>query len=396
MPALLLATALSRLAVRMFSLAIVLYALERFHSPVLAGWVGFASIVPGLLVSPIAGAALDRVGPVFAIVIDMATSTVLMLAMILADALGLASPAALMALVALYSLTNPLSRSGIRTLLPRLVSSDQLDTANALDTAIYAVTDVIGPGLAGVIIGFSGALPALIVIALIFGIAAVATARIRHVGAAQRTTQQSFLREALDGVVVVFRQPTLRTLALSYSLHQVTWGVLVIAVPVLSLRLFAASQADAVTGFLWAASGIAGGVGALVAGHLRVLGRERRIMALGMLIAAFACWPVAPSLGIAGLVFALIIVGAVSGPVDVGLLTLRQRRTDPAKLGRVLSVSMSLNVAGFPIGSALAGVLITRSLDATFAIAAAASLLGSLAVLMIPHDEVTRSSPPAN
>jgi biotin transporter BioY len=48
---------------------------------------------------------------------------------------------------------------------------------------------------------------------------------------------------------------------------------------------------------------------------------------------------------------------------------------------------MSLNVAGFPIGSALAGVLITRSLDATFALAAAASLLGSLAVLMIPLDE---------
>ncbi len=115
MPALLVAAALSRLAVRMFSLAIVLYALERFHSPVLAGWIGFASVVPGLVVSPIAGAALDRVGPVFAIVIDMAVSTVLMLAMIVADALGLASPVVLMALVALYSLTNPLSRSGIRT-----------------------------------------------------------------------------------------------------------------------------------------------------------------------------------------------------------------------------------------------------------------------------------------
>jgi hypothetical protein len=50
-------------------------------------------------------------------------------------------------------------------------------------------------------------------------------------------------------------------------------------------------------------------------------------------------------------------VGQLAGPIDVGLLTLRQRRTDPAELGRVLSVSMSLNFAGFPIGTALAGAM---------------------------------------
>ncbi|HEX2594456.1 MAG TPA: MFS transporter [Rhizomicrobium sp.] len=386
MPALLAATTFSRLAGRMFSLAIVLYALERFHSPALAGWLSFAAVVPGLVISPMAGALLDRIGPVAAIAIDMAASATLMLAMIAADWLGFANPAALLALVAIYSLTNPLSRSGVRTLLPRLVPKDALDAANGLDTAIYAAIDVVGPGLAGVLIGFGGSLPTLILIALTFGAAAFFTARIHHLPP-PRAAHTTFLRETVEGVSLVLREPTLRSLAFSYSLYQVTWGALVVAVPVFAIQSFAPAYASTMTGFLWAASGIAGGVAALVTGRVRTTGRERSAMALGMIITALACWPLSSEFGVAGLLLGLTIVSAAGGPVDVGLLTLRQRRTDPAKLGRVLSVSMSLNVVGYPIGSALAGLIVTQSLSATFALAAAASVLATIAVLMIPKDQ---------
>jgi MFS family permease len=385
-PALLGATTFSRLAGRMFSLAIVLYALERFHSPALAGWLSFAAVVPGLVISPIAGALLDRIGPVSAIAVDMAASAALMLAMILADWFGLAHPAVLIVLVAIYSLTNPLSRSGVRTLIPRLVPTQALDRANALDTAIYAAVDVAGPGLAGVLVGFGGSLPALIVIALTFGAAAIFTARIHYLPP-PRATHTSFLGESGEGIALVLREPTLRSLAFSYSLYQLTWGVLVVAVPVFVLHSFAPDVASSMTGLVWAVSGIAGGVGALVTGHMRTMGRERAAMALGMTITALACWPLSSEFGIAGLLLGLAILSVAGGPVDVGLLTLRQRRTDPAKLGRVLSVSMSLNVVGYPIGSALAGLIIEQSLSLTFALAAVSSVLATLAVLMIPKNQ---------
>ena len=107
-------------------------------------------------------------------------------------------------------------------------------------------------------------------------------------------------------------------------------------------------------------------------------------MALGMLVTAGAVWPVAVSFGLAGLVVGLMLMALVAGPIDVGLLTLRQRRTDPSELGRVLSVSMSLNWAGVPVGSALAGVLLTWSLPGTFAVAGLASLLAAGAVGFVP------------
>lgn len=70
----------------------------------------------------------------------------------------------------------------------------------------------------------------------------------------------------------------------------------------------------------------------------------------------------------------------------MGLLTLRQRRTDPAELGRVLSVSMSLNLAGFPIGTAPAGAMLTWSVTLAFVIAGLASALSAvMALVLIPR-----------
>jgi hypothetical protein len=66
---------------------------------------------------------------------------------------------------------------------------------------------------------------------------------------------------------------------------------------------------------------------------LRTSGRERRFIGLGMLLSAFAVWPIAAEFGLSGLVVGLMGIGAAAGPIDVGVLALRQRRTDPAELG---------------------------------------------------------------
>lgn len=169
-------------------------------------------------------------------------------------------------------------------------------------------------------------------------------------------------------------------------MYQAAWGVLVVVVPVFVANHYASAVGSSVTGLLWAAMGMAGGLGALLAGHLRTTGRERLIMAAGMIVTALAAWPVAAEFGFGGLAIGLMLAGVASGPIDVALLTLRQRRTDPRQLGRVLSISMSLNLAGFPLGSAIAGMVITTSLSATFVMAGLASIIAAIATASIPRD----------
>jgi hypothetical protein len=82
---------------------------------------------------------------------------------------------------------------------------------------------------------------------------------------------------------------------------------------------------------------------------------------------------------------ALIIVALVETPFDIAFLTLRQRRTDPARFGRVFAVSVSLNVVGSPIGSAIAGPLISWSLSGALWIAVACTVAAALfPILVIP------------
>ena len=382
--ALLLAAALSRLAGRMFSLAIVLYALGRFASPELAGWFAFAAMAPGLAISPVAGVILDRFGSAFGIALDLATSATTIAVIVLAEWISATTPATLLILVAIYSLTTPLSSAGVRTLLPRLVPVPARDRVNAVDTAIFTLADLAGPALAGALFGFVGAQAAFTTIAVMFAAAAALTTRVRDIVIAP--SHASILAQALASVATVVRQPTLRALVICYGLFQIAWGMLTILVPVSVTRAVPAAVADSLTGLIWAGAGLAGGCGALLAGTLRTAGRERTVLACGMAATALAAWPVAALFGLPGLVIAIALAGFVAGPIDVGLLTLRQRRTDPVQLGRILSVSISLNVAGFPLGTALGGILVARSLPLGFLAAATAAALATVAVAMIPAD----------
>jgi predicted MFS family arabinose efflux permease len=194
------------------------------------------------------------------------------------------------------------------------------------------------------------------------------------------------MRGAIAGVTIVLRHPTLRGLVASYALYQASWGILLVAVPVLVGQSIQ-SGADSATGLIWALSGLAGGAGALLAGYWRARGREKRLITAGALLTALAIYPLAAVAGLYGLTAGVAVVGLLSGPIDVGVLTLRQRRTAPAELGRVLAVSMSLNMAGLPLGSALGGLLLICSGHGALLVAAVAAAMSALACQWLIPDQ---------
>jgi MFS family permease len=383
---------LARVGEQTFAVAVVLYALHRLGSPSLAGLVAFLAFAPGLLVSPVAGVLLDRVGSARAMRVDLVASAVLLATLVAADRFSSRPVVVVAAVVALYSLTSPLQLAGVRALLPRLVADEALGAVNAIDAGSYAVADVVGPLVAGGLFAVAGGGTTLAVVALVYAAAAVLSGDlVRADGARPAGVAGDLFRGAAASVGYVLRHRTLRALAASYALYQVCWGVLLVAVPA---RLLAgsgrAATATALTGVLWAGVGLAAGVGAVLAGRLAVRGRERRLIVAGTAVTAVAVGSV-PVLGgvsvpggasvfggVGGLAVALVVVGLASGPVDVGTLTLRQRRTDPAQLGRVLAVSISLNMSGLPVGAALGGAVVTWSVSGAFVVSGAAALAAAL------------------
>jgi MFS family permease len=381
---------LGRVGGSMTFVALVLFVLERYHSPQLAGATAFTAALPGVVVSPLAGALLDRYGRARLVVLDytVAAATLGLIASL--SALHALPPPLLLAIVAISSLTNPLSWAGARSLFPILAPRHLWEHANGLDSSGHVFATLLASPLAGTLVGLFGGEWALATSGGVYVAAAAVMLRLPdpRTKAAQ---VGSVLLNAWLGLKYTLGNPTLRGLALTLSTYNIGNGLLAIAVPVLVLGRLHSNPA--IVGVLWGLMGGAGLASALVAGRVSSQGRERQMIVAAILIAtaATAILPFAGSLVAVGA--AILLLGLATGPFDIGLFTLRQRRTDPAWFGRAFAVSMSLNSVGSPIGSALAGPLIAWSLNvALWAAVAACALAAVLPMLLIPADTPATSS----
>ena len=361
---------LGRIGGTMVQLILVLFALDRYHSATVAGAVAFLAVAPGLVVSPIAGALLDRHGRARLVVLDYLVAAIALAALAALALGGLLPVPLLLGIVAAQSLTNPLSNAGMRTLFPILVPRRLWERANAMDSTGYVVSSVFGPALAGVLVAAFGPEVALLASGGVFAVAMLVATGIHD--PTERTQQGRLLADAWAGLVYVVRNPTLRGLALAVSTNNVAWGLFFIALPVLLLERL--HEGPALVGQLFALLGIGGFFSVLFFGRIDTEGRERQLMAgsmlaMGAAILAILLFPT--PLVIAA---AMLFIGVANGPFDIVLFTLRQRRTDPAWFGRAFAVSMALNYAGNPVGSALAGLLIPHSLEAALLVAVALEL----------------------
>ena len=375
----------------MFSVGLILFVLSRYHSPQLAGASVFLATFPGLLLSPIAGALLDRYGRTVLVSVDYAVAAVTLFALAILSAEHALEPAVLLLMCAVSSLTAPLGIGGARSLVPSIVPSHLWERANALDSSVDVLASIVGAPAAGLLVALAGGEWTLAVIAALFACAGIAMLTMRDVSF--RPQGGPVLAEAWSGLVYVLRNRTLVGLALTFFSFSVGWGSLLIAIPVLVLgRLH---QGPATVGYMWGLVGVAGLFAILVAGRLRTRGRERRLMA-GSILAMAAIMATLPFAGSVVLVgAALVAIALVETPFNISFLTLRQRRTDPSRFGRVFAVSVSLNMVGGPIGSAIAGPLIAWSLTGTMWLAAACTAAAAVfPILVIPardeqHDTAT-------
>jgi MFS family permease len=372
---------LARTATTMVELILVLFALEHFHSAGLAGAVTFLALAPGLLMSPIAGALLDRHGRVKLMVVDYVVAAAALALIVGLGAAGLLSEFFLLAIVTVMSLTFPLSTTGVRTMFPLIVPRPLWERANAVDSNGYVVSSIFGPAIAGALVATVGSLWALGLTAVFYGVAAIVTVPLRD--PLGRVPHGGLLADAWAGLVYTWRNATLRGLGISVSTANIANGLFYIGLPVFVLSRLGGGPAE--VGRLFALMGVTAAVSVLFVGRVGTEGRERQFLAGAMVLTGIGYGAVlfSPNLLVAALVMA--VIGLATGPFDVVLFTLRQRRTDPAWLGRAFAVSMSLNFMGFPVGSAIGGAVAPSSLELAFLAALALEAIAAvLSFALIP------------
>jgi MFS family permease len=374
---------IARIAGSMVSVAVILFSLELYGSPAVTGLVTFASIFPGTVLSPIMGALLDRHGRTRLVILDYLVGGASLVLIGALDVAGLLPAWVLIVIVAISSITGPLSNAGLRSLFPVIVPRHLWERANAVDSNAFVVAQLLGPPLAGVFVQAVGGDLGLVLIGVLFAIAAVVTVGIPDPAMETQSTGRLMV-DAWHGLVYTWRNATLRGLAICMSTLRLGSGVQAIVVPVILLERL--HTGPAVVGLAWGVSAVAGLVAGLLFGRVSTLGRERPIMSLSLAATGLGLALLLPEPSIPLVFLAMIVTGFLNGPGEITMFTLRQRRTDLAWMGRAFAVSMAFNFAGYPIGTAIAGAVAEQSLTPAILFGVLTCFLaGILAWVLVPE-----------
>jgi hypothetical protein len=346
------------------------------------GLLGLARFLTPTLIAPFAGLPTVRWRPEVVLRAVNAIRTVAIAVVAVGVALGLPIPL-LFAMVAVEAGVGAFSRPLHMALLPAVARTPrQLIAANVTSSAAEGLGTVVGPALAGLLLGAAGPLGGILAVLAIYAIGVASIARL-HVPAVGRsdTTARAVLGQLSAGIGALAALPGPRLIVLGLGLQTFVRGLLTVLVVVAAIDLLGMGEPG--VGALNAAMGLGGLAGA--AGAITLAGRDRLSPAFGLALAGWGA-PIA----VIGLVvhpavalLAMIAVGVSNAFIDVSGFTLIQRMTPNASRISVLGLIDSVANGGVALGGVVAPVL-AEVLGIRGALIATGLLLPIVAVLFAP------------
>jgi len=354
----------------------------------LLGLVAFAGSAPALVLTLYAGALADSIDQRRLLLWTQVALGALAAALALlvqADAVVFWH---VLVLAILAGVANALASPAFQAIVPALVERDALGNAIALNSAQFNLGRIVGPAVAGILIGTVGeavnfwlnAASFAAVIVALMAIRLPSQAAIVHAKASLWTN----LGEAFD---YVRQRRTLVALLLLASAPAVLVLPYLALLPLFAQKLGIGAGG---LGLLTASIGIGALAGALGVAFFRGEGASGRTLAVGLTVMAVAVAAFALSQVVAVTCLALAALGAAQVAYYTSTNTLVQLLS-PARLrGRILSFYVLTSIGISPLGSLAAGA-VAEAVGAPATLAAGGVLtLVALGAVLAWHPDLWR------
>ena len=350
------------------------------NKALLLGMANLAAGLPMLLLTMVGGSAADRFDKRKILLATQYVQIALAICMGFLIMSGKIEIWHILAFAAVLGVSNSFEMPTLNALVPELVTRDEIQSAIAVDRAVFHGSRVVGPSLAGIFISAWGAASAFFLNAVSFValIIALLTIPPRPRGTAEEESKRA--SGIKDGFRYVAKdKPSLAMIGLIAATTVFIFPIITVMMP-LYVRLVLGLGADRL-GFLMGASAVGSVIGAIflisIPRHKRVPFMMANVVIIGCAIFGLSR---APSFYTAT---ALLIFNSLGLAMNFGLAnTIVQERAPDYLRGRVSAVFMLSFVGLMPIaGLGITGLSDLIGMRAALAIAAGCYAITGLIVL---------------
>ena len=350
------------------------------NKALLLGMANLAAGLPMLLLTMAGGSAADRFDKRKILLATQYVQIALAICMGFLIRSGKIEIWHILAFAAVLGIANSFEMPTLNALVPELVTRDEIQSAIAVDRAVFHGSRVVGPSLAGIFISAWGAASAFFLNAVSFValIVALLTIPPRPRGTAEEENKRA--SGIKDGFRYVAKdKPSLAMIGLIAATTVFIFPIITVMMP-LYVRLVLGLGADRL-GFLMGASAVGSVIGAI---FLISIPRRKRVPFMMVNVGIVACaifgLSRAPSFYIAT---GLLILNSLGLAMNFGLAnTIVQERAPDYLRGRVSAVFMLSFVGLMPVaGLGITGLSDLIGMRTALAIAAGCYAVIALTVL---------------
>jgi MFS family permease len=353
-----LASIVANLALSIATLAETWYVVSVLHAKERLGLVIIALSVPRVLFMMIGGVVADRLPRSAILVASLLVRVALMFGVAALLHIGRLPLWGLALFAFAYGVLDAFFWPARDALLPGIVVREDLGRANSVMLTTNQIGLVIGPVVGAGLLAALTYPQVFTITALSLGLGALFLSRVRESGHERRREARHMMDELREGVHYALSAPVLRALMLIYGFANLLFmGPLGLGIPIVASDNLHGTAVH----LSLLESSLAAGM--ITAGLLHAVWspRGRRLLTITVVIAfeglCVAALAHTVHLGAAMLLQFLIGFGIISN--NVPMLSLLQEASDPARIGRVMSLNTVASMGLAPISYAMVTALLS-------------------------------------
>lgn len=381
---------ISRLGDSLYRIALSWWVLEKTGSALAMGTVNVVSMIPMLLFMLFGGVLVDRLPRQWVMFVSDLLRGLLVAAIAILAALNLLEVWEIFIASAIFGLVSAFFEPAYIAVVPEIVQTDTLASANSLGTLSREITGIVGPSLGALLVAAGGTPITFGLDALSFLISAIALIPLvkisRPVKVTEKVSYTNLSSDLTSGLRAVIGSPWLWiTITVAALANMMEGGTLSTSLPFLIKDVWHMDVKS--LGFLNSAISVGAVATALILGNIPHLRKRGWI--------AYSCWFIIGSmillLGVQNnFVISLIIAALIGvGSTGFGLIwtTTMQEIVPQDLLGRVSSIDYLGSYILLPIGFSLGGWA-TDKFGPNMVFIIGGAVIMTLAVLSLLHPKI--------